>query len=319
MSEINKDTDDSSVSRHRMDWSEDAALNIQNAPLLKTVDEQRRRLRQAWSLIDPVRRTQMMQELDGVERDQRRLTALEQLREWLMLHPALEVNDCARLHNLRESAANRSLFLLKDADTAIEESKACAEYIDAVDQTFVVKHDWASAFDGAENLDGDYNLPYQCCAFEFRISGRSCILILVDCSLGRQLGAFTQFGDVWLHIAGNNDADHPMISFMLAQVRAICIALDADVAISEVVRAPVKLNEKRAKAGKTPLPDYRVVDLARRHRVANPSTSSPGTGTKKRLHFRRGHWRHYESSKTWVKWCLVGNPDLGFIAKHYKI
>jgi hypothetical protein len=42
-------------------------------------------------------------------------------------------------------------------------------------------------------------------------------------------------------------------------------------------------------------------------------------GRKKRLHFRRGHWRHYETHKTWIKWMLVGDPDLGFIEKQYRL
>lgn len=61
-----------------------------------------------------------------------------------------------------------------------------------------------------------------------------------------------------------------------------------------------------------------IVDLARRHRIANPAEPS-GNGSRKRLHFRRGHWRHYESMKTWIRWCLAGDPDLGFIDKHYTL
>jgi hypothetical protein len=42
-------------------------------------------------------------------------------------------------------------------------------------------------------------------------------------------------------------------------------------------------------------------------------------GPKRRLHFRRGHFRHFDGWKTWVNWCLVGDPDLGFVDKHYKL
>jgi hypothetical protein len=126
---------------------------------------------------------------------------------------------------------------------------------------------------------------------------------------------FVQFGDYWVNVLGKTQ----LSVLIWDQIRAICIALDAQVATAEVIRAPVNLNEKRAKAGKSPLSDYRVVDLARRHRIANPAAGTAGTGTRKRLHFRRGHWRHYETTKTWVKWCLVGNPDLGFINKHYRL
>lgn len=66
-----------------------------------------------------------------------------------------------------------------------------------------------------------------------------------------------------------------------------------------------------------PLYEYRVVRLNRKPRTQ----SLPATAlhAPKRLHFRRGHWRHYEGFKTWVRWCLVGNPDLGFIDKEYRI
>lgn len=37
------------------------------------------------------------------------------------------------------------------------------------------------------------------------------------------------------------------------------------------------------------------------------------------LHFRRGHWRHYGEYKTWIKWMLVGDPELGFVDKMYKL
>lgn len=37
------------------------------------------------------------------------------------------------------------------------------------------------------------------------------------------------------------------------------------------------------------------------------------------MHFVRGHWRHYEVSKTWIRWHLRGDPDLGFIDKEYRL
>ena len=58
---------------------------------------------------------------------------------------------------------------------------------------------------------------------------------------------------------------------------------------------------------------------------ANPDVAvtveGPGTGTHRspRLHFRRGHWRHYEDHKTWIRWQMVGNPDLGFVEKQYRL
>jgi len=33
------------------------------------------------------------------------------------------------------------------------------------------------------------------------------------------------------------------------------------------------------------------------------------------------HWfdSHLEFVKTWIRWMLVGDPDLGFIDKHYRV
>jgi hypothetical protein len=50
-----------------------------------------------------------------------------------------------------------------------------------------------------------------------------------------------------------------------------------------------------------------------RRRSARP----PGAN-RKRLHLRRGHWRHFATYRTWIKWMMVGNPDLGFVDKEYR-
>lgn len=97
------------------------------------------------------------------------------------------------------------------------------------------------------------------------------------------------------------------------------MALDAEVATRTMQRVSEKVNRKRAEEGREPFFSYHVINLNRRYRAANPS---PGGGTvqgKRRLHFRRGHWRHYAEFKTWVRWTLVGNPELGFIDKEYRL
>jgi hypothetical protein len=45
----------------------------------------------------------------------------------------------------------------------------------------------------------------------------------------------------------------------------------------------------------------------------------PGAATTRSSATTRGHWRHYERHKTWIKWTLVGDPDLGFVDKHYRL
>lgn len=238
------------------------------------------------------------------------LSVLEPYAEWIQLKPALEQNDCSRLHRLREAAAAGKL-MNPEGGTEQEDPG----WLNADFKTFVVRHDWGNALEHAEGIDDSWRLPYEVCTFEFRVTGRNCIVAVAQRDESLKSTMFIEFGEYWL----NPSNCTPAFEMMWSQVRAICIALDAEVAVTEVIRAPAKLNEKRAKAGKPPLPDYRVVDLARRHRIANPAASAPGTGTKKRLHFRRGHWRHYETSRTWIKWQLVGSPDLGFINKHYRL
>jgi hypothetical protein len=126
-------------------------------------------------------------------------------------------------------------------------------------------------------------------------------------------------GGIWFCPHDEADKDEPFKNAG-AQIRAICIALDAEVATHTVVRAPHKLNVKRERDGKCPLFDYRVVSLSRRSRALGMPRSTLGqTPTRKRLHFRRGHWRHYAEFKTWVRWTLVGNPELGFIDHEYRL
>lgn len=251
---------------------------------------------------------------------ERRIAALEELRVW---DPplVLERNEHPRLHILKEALRNGRVV----DGSGETKDHLIAEPIEAVvglQHTFVVKHDWAAAFEHAEGIEADeFKLPYDICAFEFRVAGRALILVATDLLGISALSTFIECGDYWYMpppgAKGGEKCD-PVVRFLWTQLRAICIALDAEVAVETVVRAPHKLNEKRVRAGKVPLVDHRVVDLARRHRVANPLAGT-GTGSKKRLHFRRGHWRHYEESKTWIRWCLVGNPDLGFISKEYSL
>ena len=78
-----------------------------------------------------------------------------------------------------------------------------------------------------------------------------------------------------------------------------------------------RVKQKRASKGKPPLTDFHIVELNRRPRASSSVVGT--TDAKLRLHFRRGHWRHFDTHKTWINWTLVGNPDLGWIDKEYRI
>jgi hypothetical protein len=260
-----------------------------------------------------------------------RLDELKSLQSWLqtLSEPKLERNEHSRVHKLKDAAGAGLVYMISGRHELEPTEKS--ETLQWLQHTFVVKHDWAAAFDGAEDFaQGDIRLPFPICSFEFRISGRSVIAYAfendgtaVDNNGETPPVGFSvliESGQAWYSWDNLNhdESGRDLGAFVWQQIRAICIALDAEVATHTVVRAPAKLNEKRAKAGRSPLPDFMVIDLSRRHRVANPSVGS-GDGTKKRLHFRRGHWRHYETHKTWIKWCLVGDPSLGFVGKHYAL
>jgi hypothetical protein len=220
-------------------------------------------------------------------------------------------------------------------------------------QSFVVEHDWAKAFEGVKDFEGgDIMLPYEFTCFEFRISGlrvMACLgttpngiegvmitginkrwyvnphkLVLINGQLGHLDVTFThtdRFAKAFLDLLGK-------------QIRAVCIMLDAKVAVGERRNLAVGgLNKKRIKEGKAPLRDYHVVVLSKRLRSEGSRDSEP-TGVHRRLHWRRGHWRHFDTpggavryinndgitvSKTWINWQLVGDEMLGFVDKHYKL
>jgi hypothetical protein len=203
-------------------------------------------------------------------------------------------------------------------------------------ESFIVEHDWAEAFKGAEDFDGgDFRLPFDNTCFEFRVNGLRLLMLMGYVDEQPYGMVATGINHEWYvnsdrfkfedgriksvthGTMGTDELQGKLLEFIGAQVRAVCIMLDAEVAISEVTRAPLALNQSRIKKGKAPLRDYHVVSLSKRTRTVHDGAT--GEGGKKRMHFRRGHWRHYIDHRTWIKWMLVGNEDLGFVDKHYKL
>jgi hypothetical protein len=114
----------------------------------------------------------------------------------------------------------------------------------------------------------------------------------------------------------------PLYSLAFKQIRAVSIMLESEIATKQTVRAPEKLNRHREKLGRTALRDYHVVVLNRhkpRSERLPEELQTHGERNSPRLHFRSGHWRHFPNHRTWINWQLVGNPDLGFVDKHYRL
>lgn len=226
---------------------------------------------------------------------------------------------------------------------------------------FVVEHDWASAFASAPDVfDGPITLPDSHCVFEFSISGHVVIAAIgqIDdnpsilpfirtkegwVTVGSMMSRHGQIGtikaldgnnlSILIHEAGDDIAGtftplretadtHRLYTLIDRQVRAVGVALDAQVAVRTAVRMPYKSNQPpKGPAKPKPFYSYHTVSLARRgaRLEAREDDGLQVPGPKRRLHFRRAHWRHFDGWKTKVNWTLVGDPDLGFVDKHYKL
>jgi hypothetical protein len=230
-------------------------------------------------------------------------------------------------HKLQEAVASESVWV-HGADNENLDPEIAA-MVASETSIFLVQHDWEKAFENASGMTGEWRLPFEQCAFEFRYGDYRFVVIVCaedGSPLSVRFFAQMKFG-VWscsvlYNVATGIDwgsaAWRPFAVSMFAQIRALCIALDAEVASTEVIRADHKMNAARAKIGKPPLPDYHTVSVSKKSSRAPDVVRAGGEPRYRvRLHFRRGHWRHFENHKTWIKWMMVGNPDLGFVEKHY--
>jgi hypothetical protein len=109
------------------------------------------------------------------------------------------------------------------------------------------------------------------------------------------------------------------ISHEVYAILELCEALSCRNVLAEKVEAPAKLNAKRIKNGKAPLPDYHILTVDTRSRNKNGDVTNP-TGKHVRQHLRRGHIRVYQSGlRIWVQACVVGDAAHGTVGKSYKV
>ncbi len=251
----------------------------------------------------------------------------------------LETNEWVKQLTLQRASGSRfhkALFALQQSDvlhhpgfdlaTAIDYYR---RILDHEYQVFVVEHDWAGAFEGSGEFDAlpekfDFRMPYPDCCFEFQLNGkRLCFLMrLVEGEDGPaySAAAVVETSQGWMAAKLKEPIFADLADLAFKQVRAICIGLDCEVAEIETIRAPFKLNKAPERRGRPLIADYHIIKLARRSRPKPlPAQDEKEERRHVRLHFRRGHWRHFEHHKTWINWTLVGDPDLGFIDKHYRL
>lgn len=303
---------------------------------------------------------------------ERRYKAVAELADWIRRGSAvLERPGHSIFHNFLEEQAslvivNDELLLQPGWALDLEQSKF-DDY-----QVFLVEHDWAAAFKNATDFaEGEeFKAPYDRCAFEFKFSGmrwlvmlqhNRTISIIARTSVGWIAPMFNYvFRDgkwQWLgmefkpnqltHIPmpeGHEDPWRFLFDVFLVQLKAVCVALEAKVADTDQQAPPASVNRQRAKHDKQPLAGYHVVRLSHQCHRARSEPVEGREVVRHRMHFRRGHWRHYHAEadahghqwlakdalgreccaacsayRRWIEWQLVGDPDLGFIDKEYRL
>lgn len=207
-------------------------------------------------------------------------------------------------------------------------------------EIFRVEHDWFKAIRKADEFEnGSFRLPFEACIFEFQVSRKPVVAMCLnvgadaaDNEIVMQIAVESFFGwflshNLYRHAGGKwevlqsgasikEDKLEHLVELVGNQIRAACIALDAEVATTMLVRQPYVGATKDA--AEQPEYEFYTISIASRARPEALQTHGTAKGTR-RLHFRRGHWRHFATSKTWVRWCLVGNPEIGFIDKQYRL
>jgi hypothetical protein len=253
--------------------------------------------------------------------------------DWAIQQVRLQKPNGSVLHSLIDAWKGGRLLVKPGHESTYDPS----DVLNFEFQTFVIEHDWVAVINNhatglKAELEEDaleskinFQTPYDHCCFEFAVSGkRVCFLShRHDDSHNYFLSLFVQMSMGWaqfpLKVNSEIIQEHGMAMFLRKQFYAIGIMLDAAAIKTDVIRAPEKLNRARVRRCQLPLYDYHVVNLAKRTSPRMlPESVGVSERNKVRLHFRRGHWRHFDSFKTWINWMLVGDPDLGFVDKHYR-
>lgn len=271
--------------------------------------------------------------LDGANSELATLRTMQEIidasEDFLASAKILQSPSGTRLHKFIEAINDGEVIDWHDKNYRISDAngKTWRETASAA-TVYLIEHNWAAAFEGAGDFNGgEIHLPDDVCAFEFKISGVHIVAFATETDESIYLQYALNLKDKWMlldvipHALDLTPNDPPDSDYFLIAktIRAVCIALDAEVAKTNIIRAPHKLNHARERRGQMPIFSYHVVSLARRERAPALEHDAAEAGARKRLHFRRGHWRHYPDHKTWIKWTLVGDPELGFVDKHYRL
>lgn len=92
------------------------------------------------------------------------------------------------------------------------------------------------------------------------------------------------------------------------QISAILAVINSPNIIEKETTDYSKLNNKRIRQGKPPLPDVTTIMIKREilKELKEQEEADREPGAKKRLHWRRGHFKHMPTGTFWYSACLVG-------------
>lgn len=264
--------------------------------------------------------------------------------------PALQESGVLYHHEVMDSASGKSPIEgpVTLVDAALD---GCVP--------FLISHDWAAmlraaSVKGAEVASGDVRLPFPRLVVELEMVPGYRVVLSMETETGFLKGANLDIfvnvakgvltypdsraqslwpkGAPWLVLSWDKwrkkgdltydeqDLLAACAAYAQEQFRAFLVLLEAGVLATEHVEAPRKLNKARARSGKKPLPAYNRVVLAPRFREAAKRGPSDGTGSKVRLHLRRGHWwpaNPEDPRRRYHEWGLVGDESLGFAPSMY--
>jgi hypothetical protein len=121
-------------------------------------------------------------------------------------------------------------------------------------------------------------------------------------------------------------ADNNNITTAANFLGGVLTLLDTHLVATEIKPDPAPaLTKARAKKGLPPASsETRVLTINTAAVRRTVTATKLHTHESPRLHWRRGHWRviHRFSEfegRTWIRRCLVGNPDRGFVDKDYRV
>jgi hypothetical protein len=204
-------------------------------------------------------------------------------------------------------------------------------------EIFLIEQEYSKFIENKEELMGaEWRLPFERCCFEFRFvfdKAKLHFLCVTEESAGQKQYRFfvevrAEGQECWAALEKGehgefNDLAHSsdpvrFAAFIENEIRAICVLIDAEVLERQQERVPHLLNEARERRGKLPFYSFHTLRLRRAVRYVGAEFAGERAKNSPRLHLRRGHWRHFPTFKTWVRWTVVGDPSRGFVDKAYR-